>query len=278
MRSALVCLAALAGCAAPGGRHVAVESDLPAPAIRQVVAVLEEAVTAYRELYAGVWDLSAEAPVVKVRLIGNPEEFKRIVTEAQGAESGPGTQGRYLHKSRTLYINAGRGDALTPAALSTAVHEFSHALDHLWAGQERPQGCPFWSFEGRSDYLGYSVLKGRLVPGAAAFSRDTPEVLEKTLAYPLTLKELVDMKGKAFYDPKHVNSHYVLSWAFVHFLFHGDGGIHAEGFRKYLKGFPDGFQRVRLEAAVGNLDNLDAPFRAYLRDTLMPAVREAASP
>jgi hypothetical protein len=278
MRNALVCLAALAGCAAPSAGHVSVESDLPEAEVRRLISVLEQAVDSYRTLYAGVWDLSADPPVVKVRLIGDPEEFKRIVTQAQGMESGPGTQGRYLHGNRTLYVNAGRNDELTPAALSTAVHEFNHALDHLWAGQERPKGCPFWSFEGRSDYLGYTVVQGRLVPGAAAFSRDTPEVLEKTLAYPISLGELVDLRGKGFYNPTHVNSHSVLSWAFVHFLFHGDGGSHAEGFRKYLSGLPGRFQRTHVEAALGDLDDLDAPFRDYLRDTLMPAVRNAAAP
>jgi len=154
----------------------------------------------------------------------------------------------------TLHTDAG-----CPGELGNSlVHEAAHQLsDQRLFGVEKVRAPP-WLSEGLASYFGFTLqdssdnfLTGK-VGGKHplllkdARSRDCSEIKaairEGKQAFKESkreggslVEELFSTGGPAsFYGPR-ILSNYAISWILVHYLLHGESGIHAESFSRYLE-------------------------------------------
>ncbi len=257
--------------------NLRIYSARPLAFTRRLAALLENEIAAYRRVYGKVWKLQETLVPARVYLFRDREAFERQAAPFFG-QMPPLLSGFYRVKTRVLYVGCIAGEPPGASAsewelLHTAVHETVHLLDDQLARVDTPQ-VPLWVKEGRADHFGYAVSGRQVLPGDCRCHPKSlvPETLASALdAVPLGT--LVGLDRATFLAGKE-SQHYFLSLAFVHFLLHAEGGRHAEGFRTYLKGLPGKGTRADLERALGlGLDPLEAPFKDYARETLIPMLK-----
>jgi hypothetical protein len=255
--------------------RVTVYSARPLDFTRRLAALLENEVGAYERLHDKVWKLDAQkkltAQKLKVYLFPDRASCLEKLNADSGGKAPKAPLGVYYDGTRTMYIGQHSQIEFDPAQVfCTCAHEMVHAMDHLLARQDLGIS-PFWVWEGRAEYFGYSVHGRKLLPGGFwlhAGGADMPNVLGKALEA-ISLREMMDLReyGEFGLDD------YALAWAFVHFLYHGEGGKHAAGFQAYLAGIPRKAKLSDFEAAVGKLSVLEPAFRNYVETVFLPAVR-----
>ena len=255
-------------------------TDAPLGVGRRLAAILENEIETYRRFHPkgfcpekSLADLASRK--LKVFLCWDPQTFRKVagpVWIANGGRSmSPDIGGFYDPKTRVLYVSHNPEDASLRLLTLTAVHELFHGLDDVLGGIT-PAKIPRWLVEGRACHFGWAVRGRQVLPGHVQFAEleAYPDVIEQ-MGRTARLGDLVRMDKNAFGASP---ANYIASWALTHFLFHAEEGRHAEGFRRFLSGLPAGKGSKRdLDQAVGDLAKLEAPFRAYVLDVLVPAAQ-----
>ena len=259
--------------------HIALYSGCPLDFSRRMAGLLENEVGAYQRLYGEVWRPDPGFKAVKVYLFPDRESYEQVARSQ--APSVPSSQlaGFYASPPQILFVAMQKVAARSMPALqhfvmATAAHEMSHALDNLMSGCSL--GEPLWMQEGRADYFGYARMGRQVIPGAARFAAGLNNDqflgdLERN-APASDLQGLLDMPQGVFMGTD-VLTHYTLSWAFVHFLFHGEGGSHVAAFRAYLAGVTQDGSRDEFEKVVGKVEELEPGYRRYASEEHLPRAK-----
>ena len=66
---------------------------------------------------------------------------------------------------------------------------------------------------------------------------------------------------------------YGQSWSFVHFLMHGQNGKYRERFLKFIAGRPQNSSAKDFERIVAKTSEPIEPYKAYVRDVLIPMAK-----
>ncbi len=250
--------------------HLRVYSGRPLAFTRRLAALLEDEVGVYRKLYGGTLALDPEPPTVRVYVFADRDGFARVVAQVVGRDPPGKSPGMYSPETGVLYVGDSAKGGSEGAVLQTAAHEMTHALDHRWA---RVPEWPNWLVEGRAHHLGFAIRGRRILPGTVAVPPGAR--ILKTLGEAIDgadLREFLALTPEGFVG-EGIGSHYALSWALVHFLFHGEGGKYAPGFRAFLQGLPGKGSVADFEKAVGPLSGLEPAFKRYVKETLIPGAK-----
>jgi len=254
-------------------KFVTVYSSETLEATQQSAVVCQNTGAAYWDLYEKVFKLKLPPPL-KVFIFKDNATYGAVIQKtAKISPPGGGNVGLYSSGSQILYVrtdmNAAMGDA--KAHLGTMAHEMIHALDDRIANVMR--GPPSWLIEGRAEHLGTYGRRDRIVlPGFIHMEPNTAAVQALSGAIKnLSLEALMARKGGFEFTS------YCTSFALIHFLFHGAGGKHADGFRRFLAGLPSKATTKDFETCVGELDKIQAEYKLYVQDFLLPAMQSAQS-
>jgi hypothetical protein len=248
-------------------------SDRPTRDVRKLARLIADEVRAYREFYGKAWELKDLPARFTVHAFGDRATFDRVAGKAYGSPIHPGMAGLYQRGKPVLFAMV--GDAKSdPGFAHTAVHELFHALDDLCARRVGTLSSllgvtfPTWVREGRAEHFGFSAVGGRVLVGS--IGPRPGSTVHQGLADALAnvpLEAFLDYDERRFYE-RSAFAHVCLSWALAHFLFHGEGGRHASGFRTFLARLPRRGSREDLEAAVGPLASWSRAFEAHARELI----------
>lgn len=175
--------------------------------------------------------------------------------------------GLYDHGCGILFVRTDTGLGDADHYLSTMAHEMVHALDHR-VSKNIAGKLPTWLHEGRAEHLGTYARFGRtIVPGFVRVDPRSagPLVLAQAIGS-TSLAELMKAGGSFQFKE------YCTSFALVHFLFHGEDGKYADGFRWYLNGLPGKASLADFEARVGKLAEIEPRYKSYVREVLVPGM------
>jgi hypothetical protein len=224
-------------------------------------AIVGSAAEALMRAYLGFFQLDAKAVPkggLKLTLFKNRAQFKAGVNAPAWAEALY-TKG----VSYAYYDPSGAG-------YHWMLHETTHQLNELVGHLPKEK----WVNEGVACYFGASALEDNLL---------TPGKIEKK-AYPVWwLKELgpTGDSAKDFASGRvvplralitgqggpalgsHVNQWYLGYWSLTHFLFHGEKGKYAAGYRKLLAG--KSATLADFEREIGPVDAVQKEWYAYLQ-------------
>ena len=193
---------------------------------------------------------------LRMRLYGSQAEFKAH------NRSRPWAEAFYLKPVSHAYVARGRGNRY-----HWMLHEVVHQLNTEVLGR-RHTG---WIEEGLACYFGASrLVDGTLQPGNIdpdaypawwlqdhALTDNAAADARRLRMIPL--RAMLTGQGVPSLD-RNVNLHYVQHWTLVHFLLHGEGGRHAEGFRR-LMATPAGLEDF--ERLIGPVDTVEVAWRAH---------------
>ncbi len=243
---------------------VTLYSGRPLGLTLQVAALLENEGSLYQRIHGKIWKLRKDARVTAYLF---PDRETYLAARGRVVPTSP-TSPCGIYGGGILYVGepaeALPEGEIRDAVVCSAAHEMLHALDDQMAGKQH--AGPIWASEGRADCFGYAAEGRRVVPGrvrALSASR-----LSDYWPSEVPLSALVGMDRDAFH--RDMTRHYLLAWSFVHFLWHGEEGTHAEGFRAYLSGLPQKASRQHLEAALGrSLADLEAPWRRHVETVFL---------
>ncbi len=245
--------------------HLVLYSSRPLAFTRRLAALLENEVGAYRRLYGRVWKMDPGAKPIRIYLFGDRATFERVGGPVHGGHLSDYVGGFYdANATKILYVGMIRGaEGNETMAASIAVHELLHGLDYLLS-RSVVKGTPKWIQEGRAEHFGQAIQGRRVQPGTLSrFARGRFRTVFGGGMPEIPIATLVD--GACGFT----EAHYAASQAFVHFLFHGDGGRHAAGFRAFLSGLPAKASRAEFEKAVGKLPALEPAFRRHDQEVLL---------
>lgn len=259
--------------------HLRIYSDMPLEHTLRLGALMENTLGAYLRFHPpgfvkeGKLEALAAKPITayccwtKARFLEVASPFWKA---AGGGPMHPDMNGFYSSKDRMLFLFRHEQDASLEFLRVTAAHEFFHGLDHVLAKVPSLTN-PRWVHEGRACHFGWSVQGRQVLPGHIDFADQEayPDLLAQALK-DLPLSTLIGIDKAGF----NTQSHYIVAWALVHFLAHGEHGRHAERFREFLAGVPDG--KVTPEdfaRTFGDPKALEPAFKTYALKTLIPAAQ-----
>lgn len=259
-------------------------TDKPAAFARRLGAVLENDLAAYRALYADVWALEGAPAPAKVYAFRDRAGFEKVAGPRHDPPMTDGTGGFAHFESKILFVGASKAAyaQLTPAELDarllqTARHEAVHGFDDWlarWYDPMRGSGG-YWTVEGRAEHLAFSGIGRLVIPGLL----QAPPKDGKVAAVPEAVGSIRLAEFLAW-DPGRFRQEgvrgYAYAWALVHYLFHGEGGRHAAGFKAFLKGAPDHLSAEDLDKALGTAAaGLEPAFRTHVETVFLPLLRNA---
>lgn len=259
------------------GDRVVLYTDAGPAEAQRTFDILGKTAAAYLRFHTGTLKLDPVVKPVRAFLFKDRDSFVRFCAPIrQDGKVPASTAGFYDGNTRTLYLGTIENPA-SPAVeadqcLCVTVHEMVHAMDHACAGIIASGPMPVWLLEGRADHFGLGVLGRQPVPGWYNLCLNTGRIDDLGKAAGLDLAGLLATDAGAFKGEDRL-ARYAQAWAFVHFLFHAEGGRYAAAFRTFLKGLPSKCTQGDFEKAVGKVAVLEPAFQAYLRDVLLPAVK-----
>jgi hypothetical protein len=197
---------------------------------QRVAEAVEALYTAYADFFPGAVRRRDGEAKLKLTLYADRAQFKAHNRSSQWAEA------YYLRPVSHAYYAEG-----DPSPHHWMLHEATHQLNAEVAGFPKTR----WVDEGLGTYFGTSRLaKGRLRLGE--IDPDT---------YPIWHLDRLGLSGDLDADLRdgrwipiralitgidapdiadHVNLYYVQYWSLTHFLFHGENGRYAEGYRRLI--------------------------------------------
>jgi hypothetical protein len=237
------------------GEHYRVQSDDPRLNAKAAVGLLESFRAHFVSLWSGRVPMADYDQVSRLFLFYSFHKFNQTLAEDFRFNSLR-PKGHYgsLFDVITMHTDSGCAEDLA----NTLVHEAAHQLvDQRLFGVENVRPVP-WLSEGLASYFGYTLqdatgsFRAGEVGGKQAQllkdvrSRSGSEIKAVIRAGKQAFKEskqegeslveeLVSSENpSSFYGPR-VRLNYAASWILVHYLLHGDDGIHAEPFIAYLQ-------------------------------------------
>jgi hypothetical protein len=256
--------------------HLRIYSGRPLPFTRRLAAILENEVEAYLRMFGKTYKVDPRPCPFRVYLFADRDTYARVQERETGVAPYAGQGGYYSDTTKVLYVGVNEKGGSDARVLHLAAHEMSHALDHL-AARLPDSMSPMWRAEGQAEYFGYSIRGRRILPGTVTLPPgDTAPKRLAEMIDTASLRDLMALDTEAFMKDSLLT--YPLSWAWIHFLFHGQGGKHAPGFRTYLQGIPRKRSVADFERAVGRLSDLEPAFKRYVKESLVPAAESGKSP
>lgn len=238
--------------------HYAITSTADDEQTRRVGDAVEALHAAYLAWFPDVTARAAGAPKLRLTLYAHRGEFRA------NNRSSPWAEAYYLAPvSYAYYAKDG------PNPYHWMLHEATHQLNEEVARFPKTR----WVEEGLGTYFGASrIVDGRLRPGAIDGD-----------AYPIWWLDRTELTGDLDADigagrwipiralitgrdapsiHSNVNRYYVQYWSLTHFLFHGDGGRHADAYRRLIA---EGGTLKHFERLIGPADRVERDWYRYLQ-------------
>jgi hypothetical protein len=247
----------------PGARvvetaHYAITSTADDEQTRRVGEAVEALHAAYLAWFPDVVQRPANAAKLRLTLYADKRELRA------NNRSSPWAEAYYLAPvSYAYYAN----DGANP--YHWMLHEATHQLNNEVARFPKTK----WIEEGLGTYFGASrIVDGRLRPGEIDGD-----------AYPIWWLDGIGLSGDLDADiaagqwipiralitgrdapsiHSNVNRYYVQYWSLTHFLFHGDGGRHAEAYRRLIA---EGGTLENFERLIGPADRIERDWYRHLQ-------------
>lgn len=214
--------------------------------------------------------LQLDSPVPTVIVVFKDDtSFSRFKPRDDRGRRAEGVAGYFMALPDVNYIALGMpydGDL----TFELAFHEYTHYL--LFRNVRR---LPTWLSEGLAEFystLDVDLSQGRIVVGRPPDYR-VATIVELT---PLRLEQMLSSEGTAriFENPVQVAMFYAQSWAFVHYINHGQEGTRRGQIGAYLQSLdagrsvPDAFA----EAFGAGFDQIQKELEGYMRKRVFPAM------
>jgi TonB family protein len=196
---------------------------------------------------------------IEVLLIGDDATLKQLEPEYNGRKIQ--VLGFYQRgEDRDFIVLSGRAESLT----NVVYHELSHYFVTRGFSSR-----PTWLNEGLSEYFATADFHDAEV-SLGAIPQDRLQRLRT--GTPIPLKELfaVDLNSPYYNESDKAGMFYAESWAFVHYLMHGE---HAEQFKLYLEALMKGDADL-FRALNTNERELEIGFQSYLKTTMQLTARK----
>ena len=193
--------------------------------LRRVASRLEEYRAAFARLLPGTHlDSGVQTAVVVFPDDAAYDPFKPLLR----GQAARGVAGYFQPGSDVNYITLalGRGAARDP---STLLHEYTHLLvnNHF-------RGAPLWLKEGLAEFYSTARISGdgrRMTLGEPPAQRVRD--LRGRALMPLVTLFAVDQASPYYSEPGRRALFYAQSWALVHYLSEGRGGVRREGLARF---------------------------------------------
>ena len=224
-------------------------------------AIVGSAAEALMRAYLGFFKLDSKAVPkggLKLQLYKNRAQFKGSVNAPNWAEA--------VYRKGVSYAYFDPGGS----GYHWMLHETTHQLNELVGHTPNAK----WVNEGIACYFGASVLEDNLLEPGRIEKKAYPVWWLKELGPTgdaakdfadgrvLPLRTLITGQGGPSLDT-HVNQWYLGYWSLTHFLFHGEKGKYAEGYRKLLAG--KSATLADFEREIGPVDAVQAEWYRYLQ-------------
>jgi hypothetical protein len=238
--------------------HYAITTTATDAQTRQVAEAVEALYIAYADFFPGNVRQRDDAAKLELMLYADQAQFKAHNRSSWWAEA------YYLRPVCHAYYPEG-----DPSPHHWMLHEATHQLNTEVAGFPKTR----WVDEGLGSYFGTSRLaNGRLRPGEIdpdtypiwhldrlGLSGDLDADLRERRWIPIraliTGIDAPDIAGK-------VNLYYVQYWSLTHFLFHGENGRYAEGYRRLIA---EGGTLENFSKHIGPPDRIEFEWYRYLQ-------------
>jgi hypothetical protein len=263
--------------------HYEVKTDDPRVDPQAVAELLESFRTFFDTFWKENWELKPYEDRSRIYLFYSYYKYNELLTGNKRFGSfRPSGHYRPFFDTVVTY-----SDSVAPEGLpELMVHEAAHQLmEQRLFGRPAPRSP--WLSEGMASYFGYTARdeKGRFQVGrvggkraalvrgasrgkgreASARLADFRQALKRRPSFSIT--SAIDVDDPSLFYGDGVEWRYTAAWLFVHFLMHGDGGAHREGFRSYLEQEALGQRGVDLllEDLGLSAERLDTAYRDYVR-------------
>ncbi len=250
----------------PGARsvdtaHYTITTTADDEQTQRVGDAVEALHAAYFAWFPDVAARAAGTPKLRLTLYAHKGQFRA------NNRSSPWAEAYYLAPVSYAYYAS---DGANP--YHWMLHEATHQLNNEVARFPKTK----WIEEGLGTYFGASrIEKGRLLPGAI-----DPE------AYPIWWLDGIGLTGDLYADVAagrwipiralitgrdapsihaNVNRYYVQYWSLTHFLFHHDGGRHADAYRRLIA---EGGTLENFERLIGPADRIERDWYRHLQDRM----------
>jgi hypothetical protein len=247
----------------PGARvvetaHYAITSTADEEQTRRVGEAAEALHAAYLAWFPDAAKRPAQAPKLRLTLYAHKGQFRA------NNRSSPWAEAYYLAPvSYAYYAKDGRNP------YHWMLHEATHQLNNEVARFPKTK----WIEEGLGTYFGASrIVDGQLRPGAVdgdaypIWWLDRTELsddLDADIAAGrwIPIRALITGRDAPSIHTN-VNRYYVQYWSLTHFLFHGDGGRHADAYRRLIA---EGGTLENFERLIGPADRIERDWYRYLQ-------------
>ncbi|MBI2150406.1 MAG: TonB family protein [Acidobacteria bacterium] len=197
---------------------------------------------------------------IEVLVIGDDQTLKDLAPEYNGRKVG--VAGYYQRgQDRDFIVLAGR---VFPETLTNIVY---HELTHYFLSRALVVR-PAWLNEGLAEYFATAEVRDDEV-SLGGLSPERMLSLRTNSLLPLKEFFAIDSSSPYYNESLKASVFYAQSWAFVHYLMHGE---HGADFRRYLEALTTNEASLFDYLKAGEPD-LEAGFQAYVKVMLPRAVR-----
>jgi len=197
---------------------------------------------------------------IEVMLIGDDQTMKELAPEYNGRKVA--VAGYYQRgQVRDFIVLSGR---VFPETLTSVVY---HELTHYFLGRSLVYR-PAWLGEGLAEYFATAEVRDEEI-SLGGLSADRLQLLKNNQPLPLKVLFAVDTNSPYYNETSKANMFYAESWAFVHFMMHGE---YADRFKRYLEALTRGDANL-LDYLKLNERDLELHFLNYLKVFIQRATR-----
>lgn len=263
--------------------HYEVKTDDPRVDPQAVAELLESFRLFFDGFWEGEWELHPYDQRSQIYLFYSYYKYNELLTgDKRFGSFRPSGHYRPFFDLVVTYSDSVAAEDLP----ELMVHEAAHQLmeQRLFG---RPALRSPWLNEGMASYFGYTARneKGRFQAGriggkktalvrgasrgrareASARLADFRQALKRRPSFSIT--SAIDVDDPSLFYGDGVEWRYTAAWLLVHFLLHGQGGEHREGFESYLRqeALGQGGVDMLLEDLGLSAERLDDAYRDYVR-------------
>lgn len=247
--------------------HYAITSTANVAQTQQVAEAVESLYVAYADVFATHRAPAAAARgKLKLTLYAHQAQFKA------NNRSLPWAEAYYLRPICYAYYAK---DESNP--YHWMVHEATHQLNAEVSGFPKTR----WVDEGLATYFGTSTIEpdrsgrgklvpGKIDPGAYPIWWLTNSGLTGSLDKDIDAGNWVPIRAlitgiDAPSIASNVNGYYIQYWSLSHFLFHGENGRYAAGYKRLIA---EGGSLANFERLIGPADRIEVKWYRYLQDKI----------
>jgi TonB family protein len=189
---------------------------------------------------------------IEVMLIGDDQTLKELAPEYNGRKVA--VAGYYQRgNDRDFIVLSGR---VFPETLTSVVY---HELTHYFLGRSLVHR-PTWLSEGLAEYFATADIRDEEI-SLGGLSSDRMQLLKNNPPLPLKFLFAVGTNSPYYNETLKANMFYAESWAFVHFMMHGE---YADRFKQYVEALTRGDANLLDYLNVSERD-LELHFLNYLK-------------